>query len=377
MSRTDPDVAIVGTGTMGSIAAWQLAKRGVSVLAFEQFRAGHDRGAAGGESRIFRTAYFEDPGYVPILLEAQRGWRELERESGRRLLTMNGGLTIGRQGAPFVANVLESVQTYGLPHEIVSSRAAAERWPQHCFDPEDVVVVDQQAGFLRPELAVLCASLLAREAGAEIKDHCRVEAIRPGGDEVEIDANGETYRASKAIITGGGWAGLLLPSLAPLVRPRRIFTTWWPALDASAFVAERFPIFIRERGGLHVYGIPTIDGVGVKLGLVAQGGFGSDPDHLDRTVPPADLSGISEVVQRWFTGLYPEPCRIGVYQDGYSPDQNAILGPGSTPGLLFACGFSGHGFKMAPAIGSALADLIVDGKTELPVEHLSPTRFDL
>ena len=375
MATADAEVAIVGTGTMGSMAAWQLAKRGVRVLAFEQFAPAHDRGAAGGESRIFRTAYFEDPDYVPILLQAQRGWRELEQESGRQLLTMNGGLTIGRDGSPFVANVLESVQTYGLAHEILTSREAAERWPQHCLNPDDLVVLDKQAGFLRPEAAVLCAARMALEHGAQIKEHCRIQAIQPDRDQVEIQADGQIYRVRRAIITGGAWAGCLLPSLAPLIKPRRIFTTWWPALDPSRFAPERFPIFIREQGEMHVYGIPTIDGEGVKLGLVAQGGFGHDPDHLDLEVASEDLSEISELVRHWVRGLHPEPCRIGAYQDGYSPDQHPILGQASTPSLLFACGFSGHGFKMAPAIGTILADLVVEGRTELPISHLSPTRF--
>jgi sarcosine oxidase len=66
------DVGVIGLGTMGSMAMWQLARRGVSVIGFEQFGIGHDRSAAGGETRLFRTAYKEGAQYVPILKEAQR-----------------------------------------------------------------------------------------------------------------------------------------------------------------------------------------------------------------------------------------------------------------------------------------------------------------
>ena len=69
--RTQADVAIVGLGSMGSMAAWQLAARGAKVLGFEQFAPGHDRSAHGGESRIVRTTYQEGPAYVPLLQEAQ------------------------------------------------------------------------------------------------------------------------------------------------------------------------------------------------------------------------------------------------------------------------------------------------------------------
>ena len=48
-------------------------------------------------------------------------------------------------------------------------------------------------------------------------------------------------------------------------------------------------------------------------------------------------------------------------QDGITPDQRAILGAAGPAGLYLACGFSGTGFKTAPAIGACMAELILDG----------------
>jgi sarcosine oxidase len=62
---------------MGSAALWQLAERGVPVIGFERFEPGHDRGSSHGESRIYRTAYLEGPGYVPMAQRALALWREL------------------------------------------------------------------------------------------------------------------------------------------------------------------------------------------------------------------------------------------------------------------------------------------------------------
>ena len=53
-------VAVVGTGTMGSQAAWRLASRGADVVGYDRYAPGHDRSAAGGETRVFRSAHFED-----------------------------------------------------------------------------------------------------------------------------------------------------------------------------------------------------------------------------------------------------------------------------------------------------------------------------
>ena len=66
MSELDADVAVVGLGSMGSMALWQLARRGVKAIGFEQFEPGHDRGSGHGESRIIRSRYAEGPQYEAL-----------------------------------------------------------------------------------------------------------------------------------------------------------------------------------------------------------------------------------------------------------------------------------------------------------------------
>ncbi|WP_455712221.1 hypothetical protein [Streptomyces collinus] len=72
---------------MGSQAAWRLASRGAEVVGYERFAPGHDRSAAGGESRIFRSAHFEDSRWVPLLRHADVLWEQLQQETGRELRT--------------------------------------------------------------------------------------------------------------------------------------------------------------------------------------------------------------------------------------------------------------------------------------------------
>src|SRR5699024_12765976 len=98
----DADVGVIGVGTMGSMAMWQLAKRGVKVIGFEQFGIGHDRSGVGGESRIFRTAYKEGSEYVPILKESYKYWRNLESDSRKDLLTLSGALIFCNQSLYFM-----------------------------------------------------------------------------------------------------------------------------------------------------------------------------------------------------------------------------------------------------------------------------------
>jgi sarcosine oxidase len=372
----DADFGVVGVGTMGAMTAWQLARRGASVLGFEQFAPGHDRSGAGGETRIFRTAYLEGTEYVPLLLAAQRQWRALEAECGRALLTLNGGLMIGDADGGLVRSVLASIAAHDLPHDVLDADQAAARYPQHRLRPGEAMVLDHQAGYLRPELAVLMAALRAEELGARIVRHEPVLAVAPDVDGVTITTAGRTWRVGEVVVSAGAWTQRLLPGAAPDLNVQRLVMTWFAARDPEAFTAERFPIFIRHAGDYDISGWPTLDGASVKVAINYGYDQVADPDRLDRGVEDRLLRVIRSAVGELLPGLVPEPVRVSAYMDGYTADHHAALGrvPG-VPRTLIACGFSGHGFKMAPAIGQALAELALRGSTDLPVGHLDPRRL--
>jgi sarcosine oxidase len=113
------DVIVIGLGGMGSATAYQLARRGKRVLGLERFTPAHDRGSSHGRSRVIRQAYFEDPAYVPLLLRAYELWEQLEQESGRKVLTITGGLMVGREESQTFAGTLRSARQWGLAHEVM------------------------------------------------------------------------------------------------------------------------------------------------------------------------------------------------------------------------------------------------------------------
>lgn len=372
----DADVAVVGVGTMGSMTCWQLARRGASVIGFEQFAPGHDRSGAGGETRIFRTAYHEGAEYVPLLLTAQDQWRKLEAETGRSVLTLNGGLMIGPADGDLVRSVLASATAHDLPHELLDGREAKSRYPQHRLQPGEVMVLDPQAGFLRPELAVSLAGLRAEELGARIVRHCPVTAVEPDADGVTIVTAERRWRVGQVVLAAGAWSNRLLPRHTPPLTVQRLVMTWFVARQPSRFTPERFPIFIRETGIHDISGWPSLDGAYVKVAINYGYDRVDDPDRLERSVDDGLLVTIRMAVEDLLPELVPEPVRIGAYMDGYTSDRHAAVGrPAGLPNTVIATGFSGHGFKMSPAIGLAAADLVLDGRTDLPVGHLDPARL--
>src|SRR6476660_5547077 len=99
MGQTTFDVIVVGAGGMGSAAAFELARRGRSVLALEQFPLVHDRGSSHGHTRIIRRAYYEHPNYVPLVRRAFERWYDLEQLAEAKLLTECECLNVGAPGS--------------------------------------------------------------------------------------------------------------------------------------------------------------------------------------------------------------------------------------------------------------------------------------
>src|SRR4030095_3537621 len=95
---THYDVIVLGGGTMGIAAAWELAKRGRLALVLEQFSLVHDRGAHSGNTRIFRYAYAEGPDYIPLVMRADQLWMDLEAETKTTVLHRVGVLELAAAG---------------------------------------------------------------------------------------------------------------------------------------------------------------------------------------------------------------------------------------------------------------------------------------
>lgn len=365
-------VAVIGVGTMGSQAAWRLAARGAEVVAYDRFAPGHDRGAAGGETRIFRSAHFEESRYVPLLHHADTLWKELQQETGRELRRLTGCLLMGPTAHHQMATVMESIADHGLDHEVLDTEALAKRFPQYRIEDGDAAVLDRHAGFIRPELTIQTAARRAEELGAHIHRYTPVREIVPVANGVEVRTDAGSERFDTAVVTVGPWVGDLLPDLPWEVDVRRVLSAWYVPTTPDAWFGEERPAFIRT-APTHCYGLPSPDGVSVKLGLSqAQHRPAGDPNQLDRTVQPEELEIFADLMARYVPDLNPDPTRLSVYMEGYTDSSRPLVGP--LPGaenVILLAGFSGHGFKLAPAMGDIAADLALDGTSPQPIGFVS------
>ena len=366
-------IGVIGLGAMGSMALWQLARRGLEVVGFEQFRLGHANGGYSGETRMFRTAYSNGTHWVPALVAARALWRSLEGECGMKLLDLNGFASIGRPGTPNLDRLIACARSAGLAIDVLDAAQARARFPALAVDDGEVAVFDAAGGLVKAERAVMAALEQAKAHGARIQAECRVTGIEPQGDRVAVRTSEGPFAFRSVVVTAGAWASTFLPD--GLVKPHRVALHWYLARRPELFTPQAFPPHIRYDQGRSICLFSSQDDTLVKAAIGGSLGLLDDPAAA-RAAEPWERPILSDAIARHYPDLWPEPIRSESYVDGFTPDGDAVIGslPGS-PNVLVAAGFSAHGFKVAPVIGAALADLAETGGTALPLDHLRLGRY--
>jgi sarcosine oxidase len=374
------DVIVLGVGTFGAAACEALARGGAKVLGLEQFSVAHNRGSHHGKSRMFRMAYYEHPDYVPLLQRAYEGWKALEARSGVRLFHEVGAPYLGRPQSELMAGSLEAARRHGLAHRVLSRADLAREFPPFHVPDDHAGFLERRAGFVLPELAIETMVDLARRSGATVLEGARVKGWTADGGSVTVHTESAAYSARALIITAGAWSGRLIADLGvPLVVTRQVLGWVQPASgepfrnDGQGNGCPCWALGYAD-GSLH-YGFPIMPGESaLKIALHARGAE-TDPDRLDKTITPDD-----EATFRSVMGVLPgargPTVRTCVCMYTNSPDGHFIIDRHPRhANVWLACGFSGHGFKFAPAIGGTMADLAMRGRTDLPIEFLSLKRF--
>jgi sarcosine oxidase len=373
------DVIVVGLGGMGSAAALQLAARDVRVLGLEKFGPAHSHGASHGGSRITRQSYFESPEYVPLLLRAYELYDQLARDSGRDVISLTGGVMIGRPESRTVAGSRASAEQWGLEHEMLDARELRRRFPTLDPRPDEVALFEAKAGFVRPEATVAANLELAAKHGADLRFHEPMTRWEPAGDGVRVTTANGSYTAGQLVISPGPWAPDLLADLGVPLSIERLVQFWYqPRGGVGPFRPERHPIYIWEdAGGDQIYGFPAIGGPedGAKIAFFRRG-TPATPDTLDTEVHPAEVAEMAEYCGKRLPDLpgrflRGEPCMYST-----TPDEHFVVARHPAhDAVTVACGFSGHGFKFVPVVGEILADLATGGTTAHPISLFDPRRF--
>jgi len=369
------DVIVLGGGTMGTAAAWALGKRGLKTLLLEQFHHVHDRGSHGGETRVIRHAYAESPEYVPLVRRADQLWQELQASVGEQVLVRCGGLELAAPGFAHARAARASADAHGLSYEWLTPEEVVSRWPAFRVPEDWDALYSPDSGFLLTEGALRRMADAARALGATILEQTQAVGWGAELEHVWVDTPVDRYEADALIVTAGAWA---TKSIADLDLPIRLLrkTLWWQeVVDPRQFEPERFPVFITDSPAGEIYGFPVYGAPALKIANHA-GGELVDLETVDRSTRPGENRDCLELAARVLPGVTSRVMKSAVCLYAMTPDTDFIVDRHPLlPRVAIGGGFSGHGFKFAPAIGELLTELIVDPVAE-SIPRLQLSRFE-
>jgi monomeric sarcosine oxidase len=369
------DVAILGTGTMGSAAAYFLSRSGLKVIAFERFRVVHEMGSHSGSTRIIRHAYHESPDYVPLVLRSDELWQELEKITTKQLLIRTGGIDVGPTEGTVVDQALLACQTHGLPYEHLDANEILKRWPQFNIPENWHTCFDPNMGFLLVDECIAAYADAARALGAEI--HENEEVLSYDCDSaIRLRTNHGNYEVGKMVVCAGAWNSKLLSDLNLPLTIKRKALVWLQTENPENFVIGKFPIFLADTPAGLLYGFPIHGHPGLKIANHHDAGPPVDPDHVDREFHPEDAMDAQIFAMRHLRGVTSNVLEGKICLYTLTPDEHFLvdLHP-ENRNIVIAAGFSGHGFKFAPVVGEILTNLVHKGATNHPIEKFRLSRF--
>lgn len=369
------DAIVLGLGAMGSATAYQLARRGRHVLGLDAHARGHAEGSSHGRSRIIREAYFEAPEYVPLVQHAYHLWRQLEGEAARTLLTITGGLSLGRPASAMVVGAVASARRHQLPYEYLASDEVRARFPGFQPPEEFVGVYEPNAGILDPEACVAAHLDLAARHGATLRHGEAVSRWSADGAGVRVETAGAVYHAERLVIAAGPWAAEHLTGLDLPLQVQRVVNVHFLPARPEHFAPTRCPIYLWDVPEGDYYGFPNLPGQGVKFGRHDVGEH-CTARTVRRVVDPAEIAALRAVLDRYMPGAAGEVLWTLTCLYTNTPDRHFIIDRHPDhPQVVYGAGFSGHGFKFSSALGEVLADLATTGATRYPIDFLAARRF--
>jgi sarcosine oxidase len=383
---TTYDVIVLGVGSMGAATCYHLAKRGLRVLGLEQFDIPHNFGSHAGQSRIIRKAYGEGSAYVPLLERAYQNWQALESETGTQVYYPTGLVYFGETEDQFLSSVRDSAKRYAIPLNTLSVEESRAKYPQFHLPEHFARLEEPEAGFLLPELSILLFVRRTLALGGTILTNTQVlDWTRGSSGPITVTTNRGVFKARKLIITAGPWASKVIPALAPKLQVTRQVVAWVEAKDqAGSFSLEHFPCWIIKDKDWFFYGFPTLSSsfglgpIGLKLGLHYPEGQLTDPDKVDPLIAKSDEECLISFMRRFIPDGYHRTLELKTCLYTNTRDQDFIIDylPDSDKDIVYAAGFSGHGFKFASVIGEVLTDMAEGASTSLPIDFLSAKRFE-
>lgn len=362
------DALVIGGGIVGCSTALHLAKRGKSVILLERDQPGiRASGVNFGGVRQHGRAVAE----IPLARRARQIWGNLAALIGiDGEFVQTGHLRLARK--PEDIAILEAhriaARELGLDIDFLDREVLKRDYPW-IGDAALAATFCVEDGHANPRLVAPAFAAAAQAAGAELHDFAEVSEAWYANSHFYVRIkDGRHFVAPVLVNAAGAWAATIAGWFDEPVALR-------PEVP-QVLVTEPAPYRIKPVLGViggDLYLRQTLRG-----NILFGGGEGRANEGFTRSRP---LPEISRRAAAMAIRLVPMIAHLPVIRswtgvDGDTTDGSPVVGPSEThPGLFHAFGFCGHGFQLGPAVGAVLSELIVDGRSETPIDGLSIGRF--
>jgi sarcosine oxidase subunit beta len=371
-ARNAADVIVVGAGVVGCSLALHLARAGARVRVFDKGPLCAGMSARSGA--LVRMHYTFAP-------EAELAWKSLEYfENWERIVGGRCGfertgfaIVVGPDNVDKLQANVRMLKSRGVDTDVLQPAALHEIEPLARLDDVAAVAYEPRSGYADPVATTQALAEAADKSGAQFNLNLPVAALNTTAGRCTgvTDASGKSHEADFVCLVTGPWTD---PILAPFgirigiqnERAQIAFFRRPPTLRHLAFIDTVAGSYLRPHGAEL-----TLAG----LGELAPGDL-PDPDQFREQNDPEFI----DEARRRLAARIPAMADC-VYAQGHagiydvSPDARPVIGQISElPGLFVAAGFSGTGFKISPAVGAAMAEMIIDGKSK--TVDLSPFSFE-
>ena len=367
------DAIIIGAGVMGTSIAFHLAEKGLKPLILERKQVGF--GATGSSSGLVRMHYdLEVESHLAwASFQYFRNWRE--RVGGECGFTRTGFLHIEpeKHTAQVRGNV-EMQQRLGIPTEVISGADVKRLAPSFITEDISIAAYEPESGYADATLTANSFLTSAKARGAVFMQDCEVTGLQISGEKITgVKTAAGDFSAPIVINAAGAWAG----AVSEMAGVKIPLDTWThdvihvrrPAAagDHPTVIDSSLGMYFRpDSGGLTLIALEDDSRIGespdAELGYVAKDFVERSIERICRRIPAMEQGSLHS-------------SHVG--RDGLTPDQRAIIGPAGPQGFYLVTGFSGTGFKLSPAIGLCVSELIVDGMAKtIDITSFDPTRFE-
>jgi sarcosine oxidase subunit beta len=363
------DVVIIGGGVMGCAIAYNLAREGLKPVVIEKSDIGGEAsGANGGGVRQSARNLKE----MPLAIESIQIYGQLHEELGMDLEYVRKGnlrLCTSEEELDTMRTSVENQKAANLELEMLDRKQVLEINPHlgekvlgASFCPTD--------GHVNPFLVTYAFFLKAKSLGARIFNHEVVKDIRLQKNKVSAVITDKQTFETDLVVNAAGVAGRNVANMVGLDLPMR-------PVFSEAMITEPYPPLFQQMIG-HAKGL--FYGRQTVHGSFFWGGFVGTEQFIHREGKPL-FHFIGPAISNTVIDFFPILKDVNVIRTwsgliAQMSDAIPVLGfTEEVPGFVFATGFSGHGFGLAPVIGRLISELIMDCQTSIPISDFCFGRF--